>query len=585
MKFVMRLSILLALLMTACSSVAPEIDLPAEAAVVLQLPTDTPQQLPTVTPAPISMPGTPANGIASYRGLRFQYNLSLASFVRGEIFPASQGSTPEFDMPEHVRFLFDEIRVSSTLNAREPQLLIFPTEDFKRMSSKRFGESLDNLTQLLIEKPANLAQELTLLPAPSGKPVLQVQAKYLKFEHGEGIRFLSSYAEEIGPVTNSSLFYTFQGISADGAYYVSMFYPIETPMLPAEFEDTTAASDYWLFVENYDEYLTSTIDQLEGLSAQSFTPSLALLDDLITSLELPDKNNELRQTSDPEQLTDRIRREGKIGLRTLWRDFEIVSTLFEDPGELNLELFNMDINGNQDEYRLLLISDTNELDWQYLLFRSAGSRWLFVGSVELSGQKYLPPACRIVERGGKAWWVLTWLDHTAPGVTHYRETWYTFNAGPLRSVWSFPLEGYQVSPDYVYNVLYLGNLEAEDNEEEISFRLTYTITYSILGDGEEKSTAGEIYNLFDLQRSVVYQWDDQALQFTLEPEYSQLTQEQIDAVFYFPGPDHAFLRFAAEELLNIAQNGTVLQKRWLEKYLESLEQGLDIEEFKIQIGG
>jgi hypothetical protein len=218
------------------------------------------------------MPGTPANGIASYRGLRFQYNLSLASFVRGEIFPASQGSTPEFDLPEHIRFLFDEVRLSSTLNTREPQLLVFPIEDFKRVSSKRFGLSFDILTQLLIEKPASLTQELTLVPAPSGKPVLQVQAKYLKFEHGEGVRFLSSYAEEIGPVTNSSLFYTFQGVSADGAYYVSMFYPIETPMLPAEFEDSAAASDYWLFVENYDEYLTSTIDQLEGLSAQSFTP-------------------------------------------------------------------------------------------------------------------------------------------------------------------------------------------------------------------------------------------------------------------------------------------------------------------------
>jgi hypothetical protein len=71
----------------------------------------------------------------------------------------------------------------------------------------------------------------------------------------------------------------------------------------------------------------------------------------------------------------------------------------------------------------------------------------------------------------------------------------------------------------------------------------------------------------------------------LEPEYSQLTQEQIDAVFYFPGPDHAFLSFAGEELINIARNGTALHKRWLEKYLESLEQGSEIEEFKIQIGG
>jgi hypothetical protein len=147
------------------------------------------------------------------------------------------------------------------------------------------------------------------------------------------------------------------------------------------------------------------------------------------------------------------------------------------------------------------------------------------------------------------------------------------------------LEGYQISTDFAYNVSYRGDLVAEEDDRTNAFRLTYNISYSIFGDGESRAALNETYNLFDINRSVVYVWDDQEHHFVLDPVVSQLTQEQIDTAFYFPGPEHTFLQFAASELSLMARNGTALQKRWLLQFLENLETSPEVEDFKNWIGG
>jgi hypothetical protein len=584
MRFATRFSLLLALLMTACSGLAPEISPPSEIAVAVTAPSETPAPGPSVTPAPSSTPETPTGGKVSYRGVRFNYDLSIASSVRGAIIPALQGSTPEFDIPEHIRFIFDEVGLSNTFNPREPQLLIFPIDDFQLASAQRAAVVLLALNDLLEERPLQLEQQILLMPPVPGTVFFQTHARYLRFEQGEGIRFLTAYTEEPGPITNETLFYTYQGISSDGDYFVSLFFPIETEQLPASFTEILP-EDYALYLEDYDSYLAEKIALLEKTPDYDFAPNLALLDALVKSLKLPDASIALPPVNDPERVTDRIRREGKVGLRALWRDLSINSPLFEAPSQLNLELFDMKVNGSQDEYRLLLISDSVNLDWQYLLFRSAGNRWLFVGHVDLNNQVYLPPACRIVHGKDGVWWVLTWLQNAGPGVTHYRETWYSFDQGELRVVLDFPLEGFQISQDNAYNVAYRGDLTAEEDDNTSSLRLVYQLSYSIYGDGENKSAAGEVYTLFETERSVFFSWDRQESRFVRVAEESQLTQDQIDAIFYFPGPDNAFLQFAIEELSALARSGTPLQKRWLAQFLNSLDAGLEVEEIRNTLGG
>jgi hypothetical protein len=234
---------------------------------------------------------------------------------------------------------------------------------------------------------------------------------------------------------------------------------------------------------------------------------------------------------------------------------------------------------------MLLISDTNKLDWQYLLFRSVGTQWLFVGSVDLPDQKYLPPSCRMIQRNGVSWWAVTWLQFSEPGITQYNETWYRFHEGNLEMVLNYPLEGYQISSDFAYNVNYKGDLVAEGDTPVNSLQLKFNISYSIFGDGEQGTVRSENYMLMDFERTAVYTWDNQDQEYILNSEESQLTQQQLDAAFYFPGPDPAIIHLAQSELTQIAHDGTPLQKRWLINFLENLEADPIVEEFKNRIGG
>ena len=48
-----------------------------------------------------------------------------------------------------------------------------------------------------------------------------ITMNYLDFQDGSGIRYLMSYQQEGSENTSKELFYTYQGLTTDGTYYVS----------------------------------------------------------------------------------------------------------------------------------------------------------------------------------------------------------------------------------------------------------------------------------------------------------------------------------------------------------------------------
>ena len=85
------------------------------------------------------------------------------------------------------------------------------------------AQEILTLKTMLSTKPATLDQAVPVFPPYNAEQVLQPQIKYLKFKDGEGVRFVTFYAQNIAPVTNDGLFYTFQGLSTDGKKYVTAF--------------------------------------------------------------------------------------------------------------------------------------------------------------------------------------------------------------------------------------------------------------------------------------------------------------------------------------------------------------------------
>jgi hypothetical protein len=76
------------------------------------------------------------------------------------------------------------------------------------------------------------------------------------------------------------MFYTYQGITDDGKYYVSAILPISHPNLPDA--DSVTIDD--AFYDNFMNYVVGMEDQLSTEHPDSFFPTLSLLDAMMESL-------------------------------------------------------------------------------------------------------------------------------------------------------------------------------------------------------------------------------------------------------------------------------------------------------------
>ena len=80
-----------------------------------------------------------------------------------------------------------------------------------------------------------------------------------------------------------AIFYTFQGLSSDGKYYVSVIFPISHPELPAVGYEIPGG-DFEAFESNYESYITDIEALLNNAPDTAFLPDIQLLDELIESL-------------------------------------------------------------------------------------------------------------------------------------------------------------------------------------------------------------------------------------------------------------------------------------------------------------
>ena len=124
---------------------------------------------------------------------------------------------------------------------------------------------------------------LPFLPLYNELQALHAQVNYLDFKNGSGVRYLTQFAQGPVSINNLRLVYTFQGLSADGQYYVAAVLPVTHPDLPftQEISQEQAAE-----MSDYPAYLAANAAWLEAQPAGSFTPSLDALDALVQSIQV-----------------------------------------------------------------------------------------------------------------------------------------------------------------------------------------------------------------------------------------------------------------------------------------------------------
>lgn len=242
---------------------------------------------PTATGSQSPLPTEPGNGLIQMdeAGLRFAYDPALAAGVTVETVPAEE-PTPESAWwmvhPQHRRASF--AGYASKNLYYQPHIAIYPAEEFAAMSETA-AQQIGALKTLLAEQPAAPEAEIPVLPLINAGQLMHPQVRYLSFENGLGVRFVTQYNQGVNPVTNQGLFYTFQGLTADGRFYVSAIFPVSTVALPDD-PMTLIGDDPEGFAQNFATYVTETAEQLDALEAQNFEPNLDQLDALIQTLEV-----------------------------------------------------------------------------------------------------------------------------------------------------------------------------------------------------------------------------------------------------------------------------------------------------------
>lgn len=165
-------------------------------------------------------------------------------------------------------------------NKLKPQIFLYPAEELASVDENT-KKAITDLKALLQTQQAG--EKLPFLPLFNSVQVIHVQVQYLDFKSGKGVRFLTQYNQAPLPINNDELFYTFQGLTSDGKYYVTAILPVTLPELPSGADVIEQQSSV---LNDFQGYLSKLTKNLDQQPASNFSPDLSKLDALVSSIEI-----------------------------------------------------------------------------------------------------------------------------------------------------------------------------------------------------------------------------------------------------------------------------------------------------------
>jgi hypothetical protein len=280
----------LALVSLACLNVPQPTVVPGGKAATPQevIPSDTPipptPEPPVATTAP-PPPPTPSLLSVTFEGLNFSFDPAIASSAaNSKLEPVGEGQGAPWEIqPETIQSKFEGYAHSGAFT--DPVILVYPVQDFSKLSDTA-AQEIDKLRNLLATRPATApADGMPFLPIWNAAQMMSTKIDYLDFANGSGVRYLTQYGQAAAPINNTYLFYTFQGLTADGKYAVSAILPVANPILPPD-PSIIPGNDYEKFNNEFATYLADIENKLAAQPDDSFQPHLGLLDDMIKTIKI-----------------------------------------------------------------------------------------------------------------------------------------------------------------------------------------------------------------------------------------------------------------------------------------------------------
>ncbi len=263
----------------------------------------------------------------SYKGISFEYNTALAREIQAKVVVQSLDGKPGDVEPRHVALNLIGYQMphpSPFMGA--PTVRVFPIDSYRslivaysqEMAKSTippanyvpdFEDQINTLKTLLAKRPSSetidiiLTQgrsdyyrgRLPLLPMYDLCEPFRSHFQYLNFKNGSGVAFITQYTMESTLIVNQALSFNFQGMTADGKYYVTAQFPIAAPFLPNDFSEELAAKeglnyDKGMFNDSfrkgYKSYIDRTAARIEALPGDEFRPALPMMVHLLESLQI-----------------------------------------------------------------------------------------------------------------------------------------------------------------------------------------------------------------------------------------------------------------------------------------------------------
>ena len=217
----------------------------------------------------------------------------LASGVRGSQIPRADGQDlPYWELtPGHTVLKLEGYLLQDKFH--QPQIYIYPATEYAVLVPGAF-ESMHRLRNILYDPGAPISKDqFPTVPFFNAAQVFASNIQVISFQNGQGVRFLTEYAQYFAPVNNHELFYHFQGFTDDGGYYIIAILPVTAPVL-AETSDAgatvpvggVALPDINDPNADWQGYYTAVTALLNSTSPEAFTPTINQLDALIQSMRV-----------------------------------------------------------------------------------------------------------------------------------------------------------------------------------------------------------------------------------------------------------------------------------------------------------
>jgi len=236
------------------------------------------------TQEPTKKATLPAATNTSCNELSFYLNPDLASSIKCETVPESGGADA---MPFNTNPQYTKVSlVGYPLKGRmmQPVISVFPVQRYIELLPDVVNPDVSALQELIAGGTPG-SNDIPILPLQNARQLFLAQFAVLQFQSGSGVGYVTQYAQAYVPINNHELFFSFQGLTSDGKYWISIIVPISHPSL-WEAEGDPNNTIWTTINDNPDAYYSHIAEGLNAQLPRSFVPTIVLLDALIKSITI-----------------------------------------------------------------------------------------------------------------------------------------------------------------------------------------------------------------------------------------------------------------------------------------------------------